>query len=326
MGMSSFFSQGVREHLGRENQLLKLSEMLDWGAFAPFLSDIHGALGPTGYDPLMMFKTLLLGQWHSLSDPGLEEALRVRLDFLEFTGFALGGDLPDETTLCRFRNKLVQSGKLPLLLREVNRQLEAHGLKLKSATTAIVDATLIESAARPRKEIEADETGEYAVSYSADADAKWLKKGSKSHFGYQAFVQSDAEGFVENTHTTPANLAETKELERAVEGVSSGKRVRVLADKGFASAANKTMLHAKKIKCGIMRKAARNRPLTARQKLFNKLISKQRFRIEQCFGTLKRRFNFRRSSYFTTAKTEAQMLMKCMCLNLLKGLNKWEFV
>ena len=321
--MSSFFSHGVKEHLGESNQLMKLSAMLDWSAFAPLLSDIHSTLGPTGYAPLMMFKTLLLGQWHSLSDPALEEALRVRLDFLEFTGFALGGDLPDETTLCRFRNKLVQTGKLPLLLREVNRQLEARGLKLKSATTAIVDATLIESAARPRKEIEADETGEYAVSYSADPDAKWLKKGSKSHFGYQSFVQSDEEGFVEHTHTTPANLAETKELERAVEKVSAGRRA--LADKGFASAANKTMLHSKKIKCGVMKKAARNRPLTAREKLFNKLISKQRFRVEQCFGTLKRRFNFRRSSYFTTAKTEAQMLMKCMCLNLLKGLNKWEF-
>ena len=323
--MSSFFSHGVKEHLGRSNQLLKLSAMLDWSAFSPLLGDVHSDRGPTGYAPLMMFKTLLLGQWHSLSDPALEEALRVRLDFLEFTGFALGGDLPDETTLCRFRNKLVQSGKLPRLLGEVNRQLEARGLKLQAATTAIIDATLIQSAARPRKEIEADDAGEFQVSYSADADATWLKKGSKSHFGYQSFVQCDAEGFVEHTHTTPANLPETKELERAVSAVSKGKRIRVLADKGFASAANKTMLHANKIKCGLMRKAARNRPLTAREKLFNRLISKQRFRIEQCFGTLKRRFDFTRSSYFTTAKTEAQMLMKCLCLNLLKGMNKCEF-
>lgn len=323
--MSSFFSHGVKEHLGTGNQLMKLSGMLDWSAFVPLLGDIHSDRGPTGYAPLMMFKALLLGQWHSLSDPALEDALRVRLDFLEFTGFALGGDLPDETTLCRFRNKLVQSGKLPRLLAQVNHQLEARGLKLQAATTAIIDATLIQSAARPRREIEADEAGEFHTSYSADADARWLKKGSQSHFGYQSFVQCDAEGFVEHTHTTPANLSETKELERAVSAVSGGKRVRVLADKGFASAANKAMLHGKKIKCGLMRKAARNRPLTAREKLFNKLISKQRFRIEQCFGTLKRRFDFARSSYFTTARTEAQMLMKCLCLNLLKGLNKWEF-
>lgn len=93
-----------------------------------------------GYDTLKMFKALLLGQWHSLSDPGLEQSLRVRLDFLEFSGFSLGGKLPDETTFCRFRNKLVKQNKFDALFNEVNRQLEGLGLKVKSADVAIVDA------------------------------------------------------------------------------------------------------------------------------------------------------------------------------------------
>ncbi len=54
-----------------------------------------------------MFKGILLGQWHNLSDPGLEESLRVRLDFMTFTGFDMGNRIPDETTICRFRNKLI---------------------------------------------------------------------------------------------------------------------------------------------------------------------------------------------------------------------------
>ena len=57
--------------------------------------------GPQGYPPLSLFKALILQAWHSLSDPGLEEALRVRLDFMTFTGFDM--DIPDETTFCRFR-------------------------------------------------------------------------------------------------------------------------------------------------------------------------------------------------------------------------------
>ena len=81
----------------------------------------------------------------------MEQALLVRLDFLQFTGFNVGDDLPDETTFCRFRNKLFASGKYEKLLNEVNRQLEAHGLKLKHADDGIVDATLISSNARPRK-------------------------------------------------------------------------------------------------------------------------------------------------------------------------------
>ena len=108
-----------------------------------------------------MFKCLLLASWHSLSDPGLEHSLRVRLDFLQFTGFSLGDSLPDETTFCRFRNKLVKQGKLEKLFAEVNQQLEESGLKVRAAEVAIVDATIISSNARPRKVIEARDTQEY---------------------------------------------------------------------------------------------------------------------------------------------------------------------
>ncbi len=39
------------------------------------------------FDSLVMFKAILLGQWHSLSDPKLEEALHVRIDFMQFLWF-----------------------------------------------------------------------------------------------------------------------------------------------------------------------------------------------------------------------------------------------
>lgn len=321
--MSSFFDIGIASHLGSDNQLMKLDKLLNWQVFSALLSDIHGELGPIGYPPISMFKLLLLGQWHSLSDPMLEQSLRVRLDFLRFTGFSLGGDLPDETTICRFRNKLVVQGKFDVLFAEINRQLEALGLKIKSAETAIVDATIITANARPRRVLEIGDDGEYQEIQSADPDARWLKKGKKSYFGYRGFARCDDEGFVEKTHVTPANQPETKELERAIEGVKKGTRVQ--ADKGFFSAENKAMLRAKKLRNGLMYKAFRNTPITPRQTIFNKLISKTRWRIEQCFGTLKRRFCYARATYWTTEKVSAQFAMKAMCLNLLKAINKLEF-
>ena len=54
-----------------------------------------------------MFKLILLGQWHRLSDTQIEEALRVKLDFLVFCEFDLGDSLPGHTTICRFRNRLM---------------------------------------------------------------------------------------------------------------------------------------------------------------------------------------------------------------------------
>ena len=322
--MASFFEIGLSAHLGKENQLVKLGKLLDWSRFSVLLQGVHKEDGPIGYDTLKMFKALLLGQWHSLSDPGLEQSLRVRLDFLEFTGFALGGNLPDETTFCRFRNKLVLQNKFDSLFNEVTHQLETLGLKVKSADVAIVDATIIASNARPRKVLEPETDKTYSTKYSADPDARWLKKGNKSYFGYRVFARSDAEGFIDKTVAKPANLAETKELDTMTAGLKKGARVH--ADKGFFSAENKEMLRSKHLKNGLMYKAFRNKPLTKRMSQFNKRISKTRWRIEQCFGTIKRRFSYERAAYFTTEKVDAQFKMKAMCLNLLKALNKVEYV
>ena len=177
------------------------------------LEAVRSGVGPQGYDPLVLFKCLLIGQWHGLSDPKLERALKVRLDFMIFCGLNLHARVPDETTHCRFRNALVRGGVYDDLLAEVCRQIEGHGLKLKEAEAAIIDATLVESAARPRTHIDAPEDraeGEAPddpqMHFSADPDARWVKKGSKSTLGYKAFARTDEEGFVDKVHTRSQNL------------------------------------------------------------------------------------------------------------------------
>ena len=122
------------------------------------------------------------------------------------------------------------------LLAEVCRQIEEHGLKLKAAEAAIIDATLMESAARPRTHIdppedraEGDAPDDPQMHFSADPDARWVKKGSKSTLGYKGFARTDEEGFVDKVHTTPANQAESPQFETMIEGATAQ---RVLADKG----------------------------------------------------------------------------------------------
>ena len=56
----------------------------------------------------------------------------------------------DDTTHCRFRKALVKAGAYDALLAAVCHQIEHHGPKAKEAAAAIIDATLIESAAHPR--------------------------------------------------------------------------------------------------------------------------------------------------------------------------------
>ena len=71
-----------------------------------------------------------------------------------------------------------------------------------------------------------------------------------------------------------------------------------------------------------MHRAYKNKPLSARQKLANKLISKKRYIVEQCFGTAKRLFIMGRASYFGTVKVNARVILKSICMNLKKAANK----
>lgn len=311
-----------------KNSLVKLSRVIDWQKLGAKLGKLgRSGYGPKGYNPTQLLKALMLQAWHNLSDQGLEEALRVRLDFMAITGFI---DVPDHTTFCRFRNLLTQLKLWDGLLREVNRQLEEAGLKVKESQGAIIDATIIESAARPRRELEAiavdreEERVYYKVndteSLSKDPDATWLKKGKRSYFGYKGFAVVDQEdGYIDQVHVTPAHVSEMTEFETVIK---ERKDKRLYGDKGYASAANRISLKQKGIKNGLMEKAKKNKPLTHWQKKFNSLISKIRYRVEQSFGTLKRRFHFARASYLTTAKVQGQMVLKAMAFNLLKALNK----
>jgi IS5 family transposase len=324
--MDLFFREAA-DRIGDQDVLSKIDALLDWRGFSPILKRGLGrsGIGPRGFDPLVLFKCLLIGQWHGLSDPKLERALKVRLDFMVFCGLDLHAPVPDETTHCRFRNALVRGGVYDDLLAEVCRQIEGHGLKLKEAEAAIIDATLVESAARPRTHIEATqdraESGaqdDPNMHFSADPDARWVKKGSKSTLGYKAFARTDEDGFIDRVHTTPANRAESPEFDTMIDGVQAQ---RVLADKAYASRANRELLRGR-YRDGIMRKAARNRPLRASEKRFNKLISKRRFRVEQCFGTMKRLFGLHRARYFGVARTHAQLAMAAIGQNLLKAANR----
>ncbi len=321
------FLREAADRIGDDDVQAKIDALMDWRAFSPILKRGLGRSGdgPPGYEPLVLFKCLLIGQWHGLSDPKLERALKVRLDFMIFCGLDLHAPVPDETTHCRFRNALVRGGVYDDLLAEVCRQIEDHGLKLQEAEAAIIDATLVEAAARPRTHIEApqdraegDAPENPDVHFSADPDARWVKKGSKSTLGYKAFARTDEEGFVDKVHTLPANRAESPEFGHMIEGA---RAQRVLADKAYAARANREKLRGRH-RDGIMRKAARGRPLRASEKRFNKLISKRRFRVEQCFGTMKRLFGLHRARYFGVAKTHAQLALAAIGQNLLKAANK----
>ena len=289
--------------------------------------------GPKHYPALVMFKILLLRQWYGLSDQETEFALLDRISFSRFTRIALSESVPDHTTICRFRNLLVEKTLLQPLLDEVNRQFEKQGKLVKKGVA--VDASIIASAARPRKSVDiesmpedraedaapVDEKAQVTVNYSKDPDAAWLKKGKECHYGYKAHTAVDAVGgLILTGHVTPANKSDTGQLERLVADSDLPDKARVYADKGYTSKRRSEILKNTNCKDGIMSRAYRNKPLTARQQKRNRKISKKRYIVERVFGTLKKCYDLARASYLGAAKVQDELLLSSLAYNLKRGL------
>jgi transposase, IS5 family len=156
-----------------------------------------------------------------------------------FTGFEPSdGSFPNATTICRLRYRLVTA------------KLEGKGLKVAGSRGAIIDATIIESAARPSQHIEVDDDGQAGVVDSADEQARWVKKGKDACFGYRGYSAVETEdSYVEHVEVHPVNQAEVNKLPAIVDaridqGITPSD---VLADKGYASAANREYLTSKGI-------------------------------------------------------------------------------
>ena len=116
------FSHELPGRIGEQNFLRKLDRLLDW---APLVAIVDKGLdrsgyGPRGYGSEVLLRCLILGQFHGLSDPQLEESLNLRLDFLWFSKLDPHGSVPDETCHCRFRNHLVRADVFDDLLDQVN--------------------------------------------------------------------------------------------------------------------------------------------------------------------------------------------------------------
>ena len=300
------------------SELDTLQGLIDWSLVDQRLGAIKG-----DYAPLSLFKAMLLQTWHNLSDAGIADALRRDLVFMHFCGFSLEGKKPDAATVCRFRNRLVRVGLFDDLLAIINESLAGQGMKLANGKYISSDATLIQSARRPRKVINADETCSHVeVEYSDDKEATWLRKGDQCVYGYSSNVTTDEDGLIESVTTFSANRSEMTRLDDVLANIDNKPDQVMLYDKGVDSGHNRELLKQHGLKDGIMRKKPKGTPMTHWHRLRNKLIGKKRFVVERTFGTLKRTYGMNRARYVGLIKTQAEVLMKSIAYNLKRGLNR----
>ena len=91
--------------------LEEITETFDRSAVDVIMGPLHSSSdGAPAYPPLVMFKSALLQQWYSRSDPAAEEAVGDRLSLRPFCGVPLDEETPDHSSIWRFRQQLAKLG------------------------------------------------------------------------------------------------------------------------------------------------------------------------------------------------------------------------
>jgi len=103
--------------------------------------------------------------------------------------------VPDATTLAKFRHALEREGLGRAMLRDLDAQLEEAGIMMRGGS--IVDATFIEAPGSTKNRDRA-----------RDPEAHQSRRGKNWHFGYKAHIGADAgSGLVHSVETTAANVS-----------------------------------------------------------------------------------------------------------------------
>lgn len=311
MSQLGFGDGWVSPRLGQNAMLERLATEVQWYRFEKLLAKLkpQGA-GRPPFAPLMMLKALLLQQWWGLSDAELEEAINDRVSFRRFMGLTLEAAAPDHTTLCRFRNRLVQEGLSEAVFAEFSRQLEKRGLVLKRGT--MVDASLMETPFRP--------PSRDGKRPAADPDAAMTARKGRSGtlYGYKMHAGVDQDSrLIRRIKLTPANVNDTVPADEMI----CWDEQAVYADKGYAKRDRSRALRARGIKARIMHKSwGGGPPLTAWQKRHNRLISSIRAAVEGVFATLKRWYGLHRVRYKGLARNSAHLFLVGTAYNMRRTL------
>src|SRR6266516_909713 len=168
-----------------------------------------------------------------------------------------------------------------------------HNLSDEQTEYQISDATIVSvpKQRNTKEENEAIKAGktpegwekQLAKNAQKDKDARWTKRNDESFYGYKNHVGVDkAHKLIRKWDATDAAVHDSQKLDDVLDLSNTGKRV--WADSAYRSVQIEAGLKEKGLQSRIHRRAARNRPLSERQKSANTTRSKVRARVEHIFG------------------------------------------
>lgn len=252
----------------------------------------------------IVLRTYLVQNFFSLSDEGCEDAVHDIVSVRKFVGITVNDDdIPDKSTICRFRNLLIEHGIQRKIFDHLAASLTSQGLIMKKGT--IVDSTIIENSTSKRNKKK-----------SCDPDSSWTKKGGNYKHGYKLNTGVDKDsGIITSNVTTTAKTHDVTVGNDLLHGVEE----EVFGDSGYLNLKNHKNA-VTKANYRIMKRPSSIAKLpeeeqeTARTK--QAAIAKVRAKVEHAFNPIKRIFGFKRTLYKGLKKNAAKNNMVCALANI----------
>lgn len=310
---SSFFDLAMQQRGGTNRVLETIAREVDFSTAEERVAATYSSGGRPACRVGLLLRIMILQHLYGLSDPQAEEQLKDRLSFQKFVQLGTDESVPDETTICRFRQRLIQCGLHEQLLELLNRQLEARGYIVKQTT--LVDATIIESS-RKRPDYQAAKEGT-----APDAQASYTRKYGYRYYGYKAHISSDGEHqLIRTALITTAKVQDPHVFQR----VAPVNTQCIYADKIYDTKANQAWLQAQNIQSRIHKKGAHHIKLSMQDHRDNRIKGRVRQQIERIFAHFKQWQYYRRVRYLGLAKNQLELTLKAVAYNLKRLANLLE--
>ncbi len=199
---------GMRKRTTKRDEFLKaMDEFIPWAEWVSLIEPYYPS-GQRGRRPLgieKMLRMYLLQCWFSLSDEGLEDAIYDSYAFRSFMKVSFVDEqVPDATTLLKFRHLLERHGIAKMFFQAFNGTLEKCGYLMRGGS--IVDATLIQAPSSTKNE-----------KRQRDPEMCQTKKGNQYYFGMKCHAGVDAgSGYVHSLEFTAANVHDITEASKLI--------------------------------------------------------------------------------------------------------------
>ncbi len=259
--------------------------------------------GRRPYALSVMLRIHCVQLFYNLSDPGMEDLLYEAESVRRFAGLRLSEALPDETTILNFRH-LLESHELGQgLFEEINRHLEAQGLRLREGT--IVDASIIEAPSSTKNR-----------GGARDPEMHQAKKGNERHFGMKLHIGVDADtGLAHSMTTTAANVNDVTEAHRLLHG----NEAQAWGDAGYQGVQKREEHRERRVEWQVAMRPGLRRHLSpgSQEALGEHRKASVRAKVEHPFLYVKRRFGYAKVRYRGLAKNTQRLVLLLGMANLL---------